>query len=1075
MTITRFSFAAWALGLSVLAGCPQEPASIVCPGTGIICPENTYCGAVQPVCLTTSCGNGILDLNEQCDDGNILEGDSCSPICKREECGNNVLDPGEVCDDGNTNNGDGCNSLCTSKEVCGNKIVDVGEACDDGNPTNADGCSGTPVTVGSEMSPGPCKSTEVCGNGIKDVQVGEVCDDGNTTSGDGCNSDCRSGEGCGNGIVDPLEQCDDGNANNNDDCLNNCKTAKCGDGVIDNAGTRGETCDAGTTGVPVETETCNIDCTTRVCGDGKVNQTAGEQCDNGVGANGDTKNCTAPAPTANPPRPGCQLNVCGDGLVDGEDPRREQCDDGNQNNLDDCSNSCQSANCGNSVVNIGEDCDDGNSVDTDACVACHTAVCGDGFVRDGVEECDGGQNNPNDNCSNGCRIERCGNMVIDPGEQCDDGNASNTDACSNGCQLAFCGDGFTRAGVEDCDDGNTINGDLCSSTCRFEGCGNGTLDPGEQCDDHNTTSGDGCSSMCKFEACGDGVINNGEQCDGTATPTTPGVGGETAGCNADCTLASCGDSKVNATRGEQCDAGPGLNANDRDCTAMCKINICTDGFVNTQGPLHREFCDDGNQINTDGCNNSCTLASCGNGLLDPGEQCDDNNAVSTDACNSCQNARCGDGVVYAGVEQCDGGAGCSSTCRFQVCGNGIIDPGEQCDDGNVLNGDGCSGNGHPLLTACKFEFCGDKLKGASEPCDYSDATFGASGNGSCNRDCTNAACGDGKLSPFAPSNEECDLGASNGGNSGCTTGCRLEHCGDGNIDAGEQCDTGAARSLNGPCLPWCQSAVCGDGIVQSSSSTGTVPGGVETCDLGARNGGTTCPYGVTSCTICSATTCQSVTLNSAAATHYCGDGTLDNTGGDPEACDNGTIGSSQFPANGTTVCPYNTSCTTCKTDCTGPANPTPPQCGDGVVNGPNEKCDLGAGNNTAQLPASCAYGSTCTACPAGCASPPTTISGGFCGDGSTNGTEACDNGAANTTDDDCPWALTMAASLCTRCSTTCTNLPTTAHYCGDNQCDLGFETPLNCTADCGTGKFPLTVVKTGGGVGSVSSSPSGIN
>lgn len=1092
MSSLKFHFAVWALGLSVLAGCPQEPASVVCPGTGIICPEKTYCGAIQPICLTTSCGNGIVDLNEQCDDGNIFEGDSCSPICKREECGNNILDPGEVCDDGNKVNADGCNSTCTSKEVCGNSIVDIGEACDDGNAGNADGCSGTPVTVGSEMSPSACKSTEVCGNGIKDLQVGEVCDDGNTVSGDGCNSDCRSGEGCGNGFVDPGEQCDDGNANNNDDCLNTCRAAKCGDGVVDNSGSHGETCDAGTTGSPVETTTCNIDCTTRICGDGKVNQTAGEQCDNGVGANGDTKNCTAPAPTATPARPGCQLNVCGDGLVDTEDPRKEQCDDGNTDNLDSCSNSCQSANCGNSVVNIGEDCDDGNSVDTDACASCHTAVCGDGFVRDGVEECDGGQNNPLDNCSNNCRIERCGNMIIDPGEQCDDGNAFNTDACTNGCQIAVCGDHIVRMGVEQCDDGNTVNADGCSSQCRFEGCGNGTLDPGEQCDDSNTIPGDGCSATCTFEACGDGVINNGEACDGTGTVTVPGVGGETASCNADCTLASCGDAKTNATRGEQCDAGPGLNANDRDCTAMCKINICTDGHVDTKGPNHFEFCDDGNMVATDGCNNSCALASCGNGLLDPGEQCDDNNAVNSDSCNNCQIARCGDGVVYIGVEECDGAANCSANCTIQVCGNGIIDPGEQCDDANLVNGDGCSGNGHPLLAPCKFEFCGDKLKSAGEPCDYSDLAVSASGDGNCNRDCTIASCGDGKLTPFAPSNEECDLGASNGGNSGCTAGvggCKLEHCGDNNADAGEGCDTGAARSIDGPCLPWCQLATCGDGIVQLKSSTGTVPnGGKELCDLGVANGATTCPYGQTSCSICSATTCQPVTLNSAAATHYCGDATVDSSNGDPETCDNGILGTSMFPANGTSTCPYNTSCTTCKTDCTGSMMPTPAVCGDSVVDGPTEKCDFGPGNNTTTLPATCPYNSSCTRCPSGCASPTVVVSGGRCGDSVVNttpasggnpaGPETCDNGAMNTTDVNCPWAATSNGSLllCDRCSTSCLALVgKVPHFCGDAQCDLGSESPANCSADCGTGQFPLTVVKTGGGDGGLTSSPAGIS
>src|SRR5690606_16764103 len=113
---------------------------------------------------------------------------------------------------------DGCSADCRSREECGNGIVDfdAGEVCDDGNLENGDGCSGTPVEVNGVMSPDPCTSREVCGNSIVDFHVGEVCDDGNMTSGDGCNSDCRSGEGCGNGLLDPGEECDDGNQNNND-------------------------------------------------------------------------------------------------------------------------------------------------------------------------------------------------------------------------------------------------------------------------------------------------------------------------------------------------------------------------------------------------------------------------------------------------------------------------------------------------------------------------------------------------------------------------------------------------------------------------------------------------------------------------------------------------------------------------------------------------------------------------------------------------------------------------------------------------------------------------------------------
>ena len=63
-----------------------------------------------------SCGNGILELGEQCDDGGTVNGDGCSSGCDVESarpvCGNSLVESGEACDDGNTTNGDGCSSLC---------------------------------------------------------------------------------------------------------------------------------------------------------------------------------------------------------------------------------------------------------------------------------------------------------------------------------------------------------------------------------------------------------------------------------------------------------------------------------------------------------------------------------------------------------------------------------------------------------------------------------------------------------------------------------------------------------------------------------------------------------------------------------------------------------------------------------------------------------------------------------------------------------------------------------------------------------------------------------------------------
>jgi cysteine-rich repeat protein len=87
---------------------------------------------------------------------------------------------------------------------------------------------------------------------------------------------------------------------------------------------------------------------------------------------------------------------------------------------------------------------------------------------------------------------------------------------------------------------------------------------------------------------------------------------------------------------------------------------------------------------------------CGNGFLDLGEDCDDGNTDPTDACtDTCQAARCGDGIVHAGVEQCDDGNrvnadACSNKCTRTSCGDGIVQTGEECDDGNDVPNDGCT-------------------------------------------------------------------------------------------------------------------------------------------------------------------------------------------------------------------------------------------------------------------------------------------------------------------------------------------------------------------------------------------------
>jgi cysteine-rich repeat protein len=67
------------------------------------------------------CGNGVVEVTEQCDDGNTVSCDGCSSTCKIERCGNRVVDCHEQCDDGALNGqpGDPCSARCTETPPAG--------------------------------------------------------------------------------------------------------------------------------------------------------------------------------------------------------------------------------------------------------------------------------------------------------------------------------------------------------------------------------------------------------------------------------------------------------------------------------------------------------------------------------------------------------------------------------------------------------------------------------------------------------------------------------------------------------------------------------------------------------------------------------------------------------------------------------------------------------------------------------------------------------------------------------------------------------------------------------------------
>lgn len=249
------------------------------------------------------CGDGTVDADEQCDDGNTLDGDGCQATCLLPACGDGVVDPGEACDDGNTNNGDGtCQANCTLPG-CGDGVVDPEEECDDGGESAT--CNAT------------CTAA-ACGDGEVNATAGEACDDGNTVDGDGtCQANCALPT-CGDSIPDPGEECDDGVESAT--CDADCTMAACGDGTV-NAAASEECDDSG------ESATCDANCTAVSCGDGDVNNTAGEACDDSN--NDDLDGCSA----------NCMSDEsCGNMYLDVL--LGETCDDGNNTPGDGCAEAC---------------------------------------------------------------------------------------------------------------------------------------------------------------------------------------------------------------------------------------------------------------------------------------------------------------------------------------------------------------------------------------------------------------------------------------------------------------------------------------------------------------------------------------------------------------------------------------------------------------------------------------------------------------------------------------------------------------------------------------------------------------
>ena len=127
--------------------CPGCAAGLACNG-----PSDCLTGVcTNNICQPGTCGDGVIQGNEQCDDGNQINTDACPDdtsnggTCQDAFCGDGFILAGtEQCDDGNLNNNDDCPDDTNGGGACQDATCDDGFFHSAGTNTETDlDCGGT--------------------------------------------------------------------------------------------------------------------------------------------------------------------------------------------------------------------------------------------------------------------------------------------------------------------------------------------------------------------------------------------------------------------------------------------------------------------------------------------------------------------------------------------------------------------------------------------------------------------------------------------------------------------------------------------------------------------------------------------------------------------------------------------------------------------------------------------------------------------------------------------------------------------------------------------------------------------
>jgi cysteine-rich repeat protein len=380
-----------------------KPDTTTCDD-GNACNGTETCGATH----TCSMGTALAD-GASCGTGKLCKGG----VCIDSTCGDAVITAPEECDDGNVTDGDGCNSCkfsCLStdstRNCSGGDPCAGASTCNDATHT----CSkGTPLADGADCGGGKVCKAGVCGSGSCGdgiVTAPEQCDFGSGNgAGTGCEIDCKfscskTADTCSDGdLCNGVEACKDvmvggktgqkcaagtaaadGTASGTGNTCKAgvCASATCGNGTLDT----GEDCDFGAGNGPGTgcEKSCKFSCTktpTDSCSDG--NACNGVETCGTVTVSGKTgQKCspgTALAACASCGTGGvcitgtCKTSTCGDMCIDST--KGETCDPPGAGTCDATCKTIVAAVCGNGIRETGETCDDSGKLNLDGC----DAVC----------------------------------------------------------------------------------------------------------------------------------------------------------------------------------------------------------------------------------------------------------------------------------------------------------------------------------------------------------------------------------------------------------------------------------------------------------------------------------------------------------------------------------------------------------------------------------------------------------------------------------------------------------------------------------------------------------------------------